>query len=160
MKLVCVTGASEPLLCKFADGGQKKRQSQAKYVPNGRTWTRDAEVRLVSPVHNCLYLWCWGQVNGCVFVPWSVMSHSYMTSYVILCLVSNYCTVIKCNYWHILTVNFMGKLRLWCVWNQLLSIPIFILLSLEWNDLDLWPQYRPSEWVRTAWTCLQLLIYF
>uniref|UniRef100_A0A8C2AWB1 RNA binding motif, single stranded interacting protein 1a n=1 Tax=Cyprinus carpio TaxID=7962 RepID=A0A8C2AWB1_CYPCA len=28
-------GASEPLL-----------QSQAKYVPNGRTWTRDAEVRL------------------------------------------------------------------------------------------------------------------
>ncbi|XDV51808.1 hypothetical protein PO909_020627 [Leuciscus waleckii] len=28
-------GASEPL-----------RQSQAKYVPNGRTWTRDAEVRL------------------------------------------------------------------------------------------------------------------
>uniref|UniRef100_A0A673IXB5 RNA-binding motif, single-stranded-interacting protein 1-like n=1 Tax=Sinocyclocheilus rhinocerous TaxID=307959 RepID=A0A673IXB5_9TELE len=40
-------GGSEPLLCKFADGGQKKRQSQAKYVPNGRTWTRDAEVRLV-----------------------------------------------------------------------------------------------------------------
>ncbi|XP_051529193.1 RNA-binding motif, single-stranded-interacting protein 1 isoform X2 [Myxocyprinus asiaticus] len=39
-------GASEPLLCKFADGGQKKRQSQAKYIPNGRTWTRDAEVRL------------------------------------------------------------------------------------------------------------------
>ncbi|TRY88109.1 hypothetical protein DNTS_031492 [Danionella cerebrum] len=39
-------GASEPLLCKFADGGQKKRQSQAKYIPNGRTWTRDGEVRL------------------------------------------------------------------------------------------------------------------
>ncbi|XP_016299243.1 RNA-binding motif, single-stranded-interacting protein 1-like isoform X4 [Sinocyclocheilus anshuiensis] len=39
-------GASEPLLCKFADGGQKKRQSQAKYITNGRTWTRDAEVRL------------------------------------------------------------------------------------------------------------------
>uniref|UniRef100_A0A672QYC3 RNA binding motif single stranded interacting protein 1 n=1 Tax=Sinocyclocheilus grahami TaxID=75366 RepID=A0A672QYC3_SINGR len=39
-------GASEPLLCKFADGGQKKRQSQVKYIPNGRTWTRDAEVRL------------------------------------------------------------------------------------------------------------------
>ncbi|XP_051957917.1 RNA-binding motif, single-stranded-interacting protein 1 isoform X2 [Xyrauchen texanus] len=36
-------GASEPLLCKFADGGQKKRQSQVKYIPNGRTWTRDAE---------------------------------------------------------------------------------------------------------------------
>ncbi|XP_046713246.1 RNA-binding motif, single-stranded-interacting protein 1 isoform X2 [Silurus meridionalis] len=36
-------GASEPLLCKFADGGQKKRLGQTKYVPNGRTWTRDAE---------------------------------------------------------------------------------------------------------------------
>ncbi|XP_017333230.1 RNA-binding motif, single-stranded-interacting protein 1 isoform X2 [Ictalurus punctatus] len=36
-------GASEPLLCKFADGGQKKRLSQTKYVPNGRNWTRDAE---------------------------------------------------------------------------------------------------------------------
>lgn len=55
---VYVTGASEPLLCKFADGGQKKRQSQAKYIPNGRTWTRDAEVRLVSPVYNCSVCVC------------------------------------------------------------------------------------------------------
>ncbi|XP_030626906.1 RNA-binding motif, single-stranded-interacting protein 1 [Chanos chanos] len=36
-------GASEPLLCKFADGGQKRRLSQNKYVPNGRSWSRDAE---------------------------------------------------------------------------------------------------------------------
>ncbi|KAM3618593.1 uncharacterized protein V6R79_022112 [Siganus canaliculatus] len=34
---------SEPLLCKFADGGQKKRQSQGKYLLNGRPWTRDGE---------------------------------------------------------------------------------------------------------------------
>ncbi|XP_035015051.1 RNA-binding motif, single-stranded-interacting protein 2b isoform X1 [Hippoglossus stenolepis] len=34
---------SEPLLCKFADGGQKKRQSQGKYLQNGRLWTRDGE---------------------------------------------------------------------------------------------------------------------
>lgn len=54
MMCVHITGASEPLLCKFADGGQKKRQSQAKYIPNGRSWTRDAEVRLVSPVCNCV----------------------------------------------------------------------------------------------------------
>ncbi|XP_061531690.1 RNA-binding motif, single-stranded-interacting protein 2b isoform X1 [Phycodurus eques] len=33
----------EPLLCKFADGGQKKRQSQGKYLQNGRSWTRDGE---------------------------------------------------------------------------------------------------------------------
>uniref|UniRef100_A0AAQ4RST9 RNA binding motif, single stranded interacting protein 2b n=1 Tax=Gasterosteus aculeatus aculeatus TaxID=481459 RepID=A0AAQ4RST9_GASAC len=35
----------EPLLCKFADGGQKKRQSQGKYLQNGRPWTRDGERR-------------------------------------------------------------------------------------------------------------------
>ncbi|XP_016110632.1 RNA-binding motif, single-stranded-interacting protein 3-like isoform X5 [Sinocyclocheilus grahami] len=31
-------GPSEPLLCKFADGGQKKRQTQSKYPQNGRAW--------------------------------------------------------------------------------------------------------------------------
>ncbi|XP_061082395.1 RNA-binding motif, single-stranded-interacting protein 1 isoform X1 [Conger conger] len=36
----------EPLLCKFADGGQKKRQSQGKYMQNGRAWSRDGDVRL------------------------------------------------------------------------------------------------------------------
>ncbi|XP_012691929.2 RNA-binding motif, single-stranded-interacting protein 1 isoform X1 [Clupea harengus] len=41
-----VLAPSEPLLCKFADGGQKKRQSQNKYVPNGRAWARDGEARL------------------------------------------------------------------------------------------------------------------
>uniref|UniRef100_A0A6Q2ZB24 RRM domain-containing protein n=1 Tax=Esox lucius TaxID=8010 RepID=A0A6Q2ZB24_ESOLU len=33
----------EPLLCKFADGGQKKRLNQSKYPQNGRLWTRDGE---------------------------------------------------------------------------------------------------------------------
>ncbi|XP_051914098.1 RNA-binding motif, single-stranded-interacting protein 2b isoform X1 [Hippocampus zosterae] len=33
----------EPLLCKFADGGQKKRQNQGKYLQNGRSWTREGE---------------------------------------------------------------------------------------------------------------------
>lgn len=36
---------AEPLLCKFADGGQKKRQTHAKYPQNGRPWTREGEVR-------------------------------------------------------------------------------------------------------------------
>ncbi|XP_067891357.1 RNA-binding motif, single-stranded-interacting protein 1-like isoform X3 [Heterodontus francisci] len=36
----------EPLLCKFADGGQKKRQNQNKYMQNGRAWHREGEVRL------------------------------------------------------------------------------------------------------------------
>ncbi|XP_039521864.1 RNA-binding motif, single-stranded-interacting protein 3-like isoform X2 [Pimephales promelas] len=34
-----VPGPSEPLLCKFADGGQKKRQTQNKYTQNGRAWS-------------------------------------------------------------------------------------------------------------------------
>ncbi|XP_018102924.1 RNA-binding motif, single-stranded-interacting protein 2 isoform X8 [Xenopus laevis] len=33
----------EPLLCKFADGGQKKRQTQGKYMQNGRGWGREGE---------------------------------------------------------------------------------------------------------------------
>ncbi|KAM6338621.1 RNA-binding motif, single-stranded-interacting protein 3 isoform 1-T1 [Podargus strigoides] len=35
---------TEPLLCKFADGGQKKRQNQSKYTQNGRPWPREGEV--------------------------------------------------------------------------------------------------------------------
>ncbi|XP_066527218.1 RNA-binding motif, single-stranded-interacting protein 2-like isoform X2 [Hoplias malabaricus] len=34
---------TEPLLCKFADGGQKKRQNQGKYLQNGRPWARDTD---------------------------------------------------------------------------------------------------------------------
>eukprot|EP00064_Thunnus_orientalis_P008480 superscaffoldBa00001008_g8503 len=37
------TTPTEPLLCKFADGGQKKRQSQSKYPQNGRPWHREGE---------------------------------------------------------------------------------------------------------------------
>ncbi|XP_058609938.1 RNA-binding motif, single-stranded-interacting protein 3-like isoform X2 [Onychostoma macrolepis] len=36
-------GPSEPLLCKFADGGQKKRQTLSKYPQNGRAW-REGEM--------------------------------------------------------------------------------------------------------------------
>uniref|UniRef100_A0A8C9ZZK0 RNA binding motif single stranded interacting protein 1 n=1 Tax=Sander lucioperca TaxID=283035 RepID=A0A8C9ZZK0_SANLU len=43
-----VPAPSEPLLCKFADGGQKKRQSQNKFALNGRGWGRDIDSRLVS----------------------------------------------------------------------------------------------------------------
>uniref|UniRef100_A0A8C2Y6U3 RNA binding motif single stranded interacting protein 2 n=1 Tax=Coturnix japonica TaxID=93934 RepID=A0A8C2Y6U3_COTJA len=43
-----VPAPPDPLLCKFADGGQKKRQSQGKFVPNGRTWTRDSDTGTVT----------------------------------------------------------------------------------------------------------------
>nr|XP_054102819.1 RNA-binding motif, single-stranded-interacting protein 3 isoform X9 [Callithrix jacchus] len=39
-----IPAPSEPLLCKFADGGQKKRQNQSKYTQNGRPWPREGEV--------------------------------------------------------------------------------------------------------------------
>uniref|UniRef100_A0A8C4Z167 RNA binding motif single stranded interacting protein 3 n=1 Tax=Gadus morhua TaxID=8049 RepID=A0A8C4Z167_GADMO len=38
-----MTAPAEPLLCKFADGGQKKRQTQIKYPQNGRSWAREGE---------------------------------------------------------------------------------------------------------------------
>uniref|UniRef100_A0A3Q1I5E7 RNA binding motif single stranded interacting protein 1 n=1 Tax=Acanthochromis polyacanthus TaxID=80966 RepID=A0A3Q1I5E7_9TELE len=41
-----VPAPSEPLLCKFADGGQKKRQSHNKFGQNGRAWARDGDSRL------------------------------------------------------------------------------------------------------------------
>ncbi|KAM4609211.1 RNA-binding motif, single-stranded-interacting protein 1 isoform 1-T1 [Polymixia lowei] len=41
-----VPAPPEPLLCKFADGGQKKRQSQNKFAQNGRAWARDGDARL------------------------------------------------------------------------------------------------------------------
>ncbi|KAM9805069.1 RNA-binding motif, single-stranded-interacting protein 1 [Neosynchiropus ocellatus] len=43
-----VPAPTEPLLCKFADGGQKRRQSQNKFSPNGRPWTRDGDSRLAA----------------------------------------------------------------------------------------------------------------
>ncbi|XP_029900852.1 RNA-binding motif, single-stranded-interacting protein 1 isoform X2 [Myripristis murdjan] len=36
---------SEPLLCKFADG-QKKKHAHGAFVPNGRTWNRDGDLRV------------------------------------------------------------------------------------------------------------------
>uniref|UniRef100_A0A672IDG4 RNA binding motif single stranded interacting protein 1 n=2 Tax=Salarias fasciatus TaxID=181472 RepID=A0A672IDG4_SALFA len=43
-----VPAPSEPLLCKFADGGQKKKQSQNKFSQNGRSWARDSDSRLIA----------------------------------------------------------------------------------------------------------------
>ncbi|XP_032939259.1 RNA-binding motif, single-stranded-interacting protein 2 isoform X3 [Catharus ustulatus] len=53
-----VPAPPDPLLCKFADGGQKKRQSQGKFVSNGRAWARDGDtVR-----GGWIFGGCWGGV--------------------------------------------------------------------------------------------------
>ncbi|XP_059727739.1 RNA-binding motif, single-stranded-interacting protein 2 isoform X2 [Haemorhous mexicanus] len=43
-----VPAPPDPLLCKFADGGQKKRQSQGKFVSGGRAWARDGDAGTVT----------------------------------------------------------------------------------------------------------------
>uniref|UniRef100_A0A3P8SML6 RNA binding motif single stranded interacting protein 3 n=1 Tax=Amphiprion percula TaxID=161767 RepID=A0A3P8SML6_AMPPE len=50
-----IPAPTEPLLCKFADGGQKKRQSQSKYPQNGRPWHREGEVRCYSAADGCRF---------------------------------------------------------------------------------------------------------
>lgn len=47
---------SEPLLCKFADG-QRKRHSHSPYIPSGRTWPREGELRLVSASLSVSFVW-------------------------------------------------------------------------------------------------------
>ncbi|XP_013376325.1 PREDICTED: RNA-binding motif, single-stranded-interacting protein 2 isoform X4 [Chinchilla lanigera] len=39
-----VPAPSDPLLCKFADGGPKKRQNQGKFGQNGRAWPRNGDM--------------------------------------------------------------------------------------------------------------------
>uniref|UniRef100_A0A2K5RA17 RNA binding motif single stranded interacting protein 2 n=1 Tax=Cebus imitator TaxID=2715852 RepID=A0A2K5RA17_CEBIM len=39
-----VPAPPDPLLCKFADGGPKKRQNQGKFVQNGRAWPRNGDM--------------------------------------------------------------------------------------------------------------------
>uniref|UniRef100_A0A2K6TXE7 RNA binding motif single stranded interacting protein 2 n=1 Tax=Saimiri boliviensis boliviensis TaxID=39432 RepID=A0A2K6TXE7_SAIBB len=41
-----VPAPPDPLLCKFADGGPKKRQNQGKFVQNGRAWPRNGDMRV------------------------------------------------------------------------------------------------------------------
>ncbi|NXY05254.1 RBMS3 protein, partial [Pteruthius melanotis] len=49
---------TEPLLCKFADGGQKKRQNQSKYTQNGRPWPREGEVSATFKKISLLFFVC------------------------------------------------------------------------------------------------------
>lgn len=42
--LSLLAAPSDPLLCKFADGGPKKRQYQGKFVQNGRAWPRNGDM--------------------------------------------------------------------------------------------------------------------
>uniref|UniRef100_A0A2I2Z2I5 RRM domain-containing protein n=1 Tax=Gorilla gorilla gorilla TaxID=9595 RepID=A0A2I2Z2I5_GORGO len=43
-----VPAPSDPLLCRFADGGPKKRQNQGKFVQNGRAWPRNGDMGVMA----------------------------------------------------------------------------------------------------------------
>ncbi|XP_033115997.1 RNA-binding motif, single-stranded-interacting protein 1-like isoform X2 [Anneissia japonica] len=45
-----LTGQTEPLLCKFADGGVKKRKEFNKHPPNATNWPKVEEVQMYDPV--------------------------------------------------------------------------------------------------------------
>uniref|UniRef100_A0A674N417 RNA binding motif, single stranded interacting protein n=1 Tax=Takifugu rubripes TaxID=31033 RepID=A0A674N417_TAKRU len=70
-----MTAPAEPLLCKFADGGQKKRQTQVKYPQNGRPWTRDGEVRLENMSGMALTYDPTAMQNGFYSSPYSISTN-------------------------------------------------------------------------------------
>ncbi|XP_062842382.1 RNA-binding motif, single-stranded-interacting protein 2 [Trichomycterus rosablanca] len=58
---------NEPLLCKFADGGQKKRQNHGKYLQNGRPWHRDPDTGALTLTYDAAAL-----QNGFYSSPYSI----------------------------------------------------------------------------------------
>ncbi|KAK7139581.1 hypothetical protein R3I93_016651 [Phoxinus phoxinus] len=67
-----ITGPSEPLLCKFADGGQKKRQTQSKYSQNGRVW-REGETGMTLAYEPAV------MQNGFYSAPYSITTNRMIT---------------------------------------------------------------------------------
>ncbi|XP_016400049.1 RNA-binding motif, single-stranded-interacting protein 3-like [Sinocyclocheilus rhinocerous] len=65
-------GPSEPLLCKFADGGQKKRQTQSKYPQNGRAW-REGETGMTLTYDPAV------MQNGFYSSPYSITANRMIT---------------------------------------------------------------------------------
>uniref|UniRef100_S4RSE3 RRM domain-containing protein n=1 Tax=Petromyzon marinus TaxID=7757 RepID=S4RSE3_PETMA len=81
---------SEPLLCKFADGGQKKRLSHNKYLQNGRAWQREAETGMTLTYDPAAALH-----NGFYSTPYSMaanrmVSHTQMAPYLAASPISTY----------------------------------------------------------------------
>ncbi|XP_078464651.1 RNA-binding motif, single-stranded-interacting protein 3-like isoform X1 [Lampetra fluviatilis] len=84
---------SEPLLCKFADGGQKKRLSHNKYLQNGRAWQREAEGRITGMT--LTYDPAAALHNGFYSTPYSMaanrmVSHTQMAPYLAASPISTY----------------------------------------------------------------------
>lgn len=89
---------TEPLLCKFADGGQKKRQSQSKYPQNGRPWPREGEVSFIiliifttAPATFTLYV-LFGSTRSLLhfYLKWSNITFLHHEIWLSLFLCANY----------------------------------------------------------------------
>ncbi|MBN3325931.1 RBMS3 protein, partial [Atractosteus spatula] len=80
---------AEPLLCKFADGGQKKRQNQSKYPQNGRPWPREGETGMALTYDPA------AMQNGFYSSPYSIatnrmIAHTSITPFIAASPVSTY----------------------------------------------------------------------
>ncbi|TSU50037.1 RNA-binding motif, single-stranded-interacting protein 2 [Bagarius yarrelli] len=74
-RLFCVLVPAEPLLCKFADGGQKKRQNQGKFLQNGRSWSRESDTGGMTLTYDPTAL-----QNGFYSSPYSITPNRMLTS--------------------------------------------------------------------------------
>nr|XP_015212461.1 PREDICTED: RNA-binding motif, single-stranded-interacting protein 3 isoform X1 [Lepisosteus oculatus]XP_015212462.1 PREDICTED: RNA-binding motif, single-stranded-interacting protein 3 isoform X2 [Lepisosteus oculatus] len=84
-----VPAPAEPLLCKFADGGQKKRQNQSKYPQNGRPWPREGETGMALTYDPA------AMQNGFYSSPYSIatnrmIAHTSITPFIAASPVSTY----------------------------------------------------------------------
>ncbi|CAL8295191.1 unnamed protein product [Merluccius merluccius] len=91
-----IPAPTEPLLCKFADGGQKKRQSQSKYPQNGRPWHRDGETGMALTYDPA------AMQNGFYSSPYSIatnrmIAQTSITPFIAASPVSTYQSAASCN---------------------------------------------------------------
>lgn len=144
--LPCVTPPvpTEPLLCKFADGGQKKRQNQGKYLQNGRPWARDGDTvseslsKKETPKHELPASHsCRGSKSKTCFESCSVFPSSF-TPWLTLFCVFFYLTFVQA------AVSV-------CMISQVLN-PVHCFPREEWRLRMTRQPYKMGEWyAQTGW---------
>lgn len=145
--LPCVTPPvpTEPLLCKFADGGQKKRQNQGKYLQNGRPWARDGDTvseslsKKETPKHELPASHsCRGSKSKTCFESCSVFPSSFTPWLTLFCVFFFYLTFVQA------AVSV-------CMISQVLN-PVHCFPREEWRLRMTRQPYKMGEWyAQTGW---------